>query len=363
MTAAQPTALILRLDTWPEADRAAWQRAATPVRTPFRRDAGVPRNPFTLRNTAAGYGRWLGYLSGQGLLDARGPADRITPERLDGYFEHLVACGNADHTIYGRFSGLRRALRFLCPGVDFAWVMKPGGRSWRDLLEMRTRARFVPSDEELLEWAETIFRGGLKSHKNRVRKAAVREATMIAMLATRGPRLRALSSLRLGKHLEKFGEEWFLDQDGNIMKMGRSLGMPLSAEVVAILERYLAVERPELLGAQDHDALWVAQGGGPLNRETISRRMQLLSLRRFGVAFGPHRARASIATTIAIESPEMPLDASAILGHASAQVTLSHYNKAAGIAASRRHGDRLAQLRSRSAPLARRLWERHDRDD
>ncbi len=241
--------------------------------------------------------------------------------------------------------------------------MKPGGGSWRELLEMRPRRRFVPSSEVLLDWAETMFREGLTPRKHRVRRTAVREAVMIALLATHAPRLRALSSLRIGIHLQKRGEEWFLDQDAGITKIRRSINMPLPVEVATMLERYLDVERAELLGYQDHDALWVAQGGGPLDRETISRRMQILSRRRFGVSFGTHRARASLATTIALDSPETPLDASAILGHASPQVTLEHYNKTAGIAASRRHGDRLAQLRSRSAPLARRLWERRDHDD
>ncbi len=56
MTAGKPRVLILRLDDWPEPDRAAWQGAITPARGPFRRDAGAPRNPFSLRKLAAGYG-------------------------------------------------------------------------------------------------------------------------------------------------------------------------------------------------------------------------------------------------------------------------------------------------------------------
>ena len=198
MTAGKPRVLILRPEAWPEADRTAWERAVVPARGPFRRDAGAPRNPFSLRKLAAGYGRWLGYLSGQGLLDDGAPAARVTPERLDGYFEHLTASGNADFTLYGRFCELRAALRFLCPVVDLAWVTRPGGGSWRDLLEMRTRSRFVPRNEVLLDWAETMFREGLKSHKDRVRRAAVHEAVMIAMLATHAPRLRTLSSPLFG---------------------------------------------------------------------------------------------------------------------------------------------------------------------
>ncbi len=229
---------------------------------------------------------------------------------------------------------------------------------------MRPRRRFVPSSEVLLDWAETMFREGLTPRKHRVRRTAVREAVMIALLATHAPRLRALSSLRIGIHLQKRGEEWFLDQDAGITKIRRSINMPLPVEVATMLERYLDVERAELLGTQDHDALWVAQGGGPLDRETISRRMQILSRRRFGASFGTHRARASLATTIALDSPETPLDASAILGHASPQVTLEHYNKTAGhrgIEAAWRPPRAAPQ--SRSAPLARRLWERRDHDD
>lgn len=38
------------------------------------------------------------------------------------------------------------------------------------------------------------------------------------------------------------------------------LELPLSRRVGAILDRYIALERRELLRGQDHDALWVRLG-------------------------------------------------------------------------------------------------------
>lgn len=337
----------LRPAAWPEADRAAWEQAVAPRRGPFRKNqGGRGPNAASLSKLASGYGRWLGFLRQAGELDEReAPAVRVTPERLDAYFEHLRGCGNADYTVVSRFDELRGALQLLCAGMDFRWISRPQGISLRLRLPMRRRNRFVPDSAALLTWAEELFQAGIAQPKPRARCAQVREAVMIAILTTQAPRLRALAALRVGLHLQRRGDTWVLDQLPEITKTGNDLTMPLPAEVTVMLERYLAVERRDLMRGQAHDALWVAWGGEALAEATISRRIRLRSLERFGVAFGPHRFRASLATTLALESPETPLDASVILGHTGPEVTLAHYNRASAIAAARRHAERLAKLR------------------
>ena len=77
------------------------------------------------------------------------------------------------------------------------------------------------------------------------------------------------------------------------------------------------------------------------------------------MAFSTHRFRASLTTTIAIESAETPLDAAAIFGH-GARASLANYNRATGIAASRRHGARLKKLRQESEAIARKEFRKQD---
>jgi hypothetical protein len=242
---------------WPESDRLAWERATAPRRGPFRaRGGGRTRSPASVRKVASGYGIWMGFLSSRNdLHQGESPAERPTAERLDAWFAYLRDRGNSDFTIVGRFAELRIALQWPAPGRDFGWIERPRGLSLRTLLPMRRRSVPVPDSAELLGWAEDLFRRGLAHHKPRCRQALVREAVLIGLLATRAPRLRALASLRLGVHLRRDGDEWVLDQDPSITKTGRSLVLPLPAEVAVMLERYLVVERRELLGDAEHDAL------------------------------------------------------------------------------------------------------------
>jgi hypothetical protein len=82
---------------------------------------------------------------------------------------------------------------------------------------------------------------------------AVRDAALIGIMASRGPRLRAGGGIRL-RHLRRVGEHWHLYFDAGLMKGGRSrLELPLSARVAAIVARYIAVERQELLRGATHD--------------------------------------------------------------------------------------------------------------
>ena len=345
MTAAQRNTCV-RPCHWPEADRLAWERATALQRSPFRaRGGGLPRSPASTRKMAAGYGCYVAFLEEHELLlPGETPIQRVNPERLDAYFLHLRGIGNADYTIVGRFAELRATLQWMYPGVDFGWIERPGGVSLRKLLPMRRRSVDVPDTAVLLAWAESLFQKGLAHHKPRCRRALVRDAVIIGLLTTCAPRLRALAALQLGTHLRRNGDEWLLIQDAAITKTRRPLELPVHQSVATMLERYLAVERQQLLGKTESDALWVAGDGGQLAYDTISRRVRLLTQARFATAFGPHRFRTCLATKLALNSPETPFDAALILGHSSPTVTLNHYNRAKSHKAVERWSKRLGPV-------------------
>lgn len=357
LTSTDPARAGLPFDRWPSQDRLAWQQAKAKQRGPFRKNGGGVRHAAdTLHKSEKGLRRWLGFLHRTGQLDGAAPPHaRLTPEHLDAYFAHLVASGNADRSIVGRFEELKLAFELMLPGRDFGWLTAPNGTPLHHQLAMRTRPRFVPSSAEVLAWAEDLFRDGLTLSDRELRCCQVRDATLVAILATRAPRLRALSSLRLGVHLDRRGGEWAMDQHADITKTGNAFLLPLSAEVGAMLDRYVGVERAELLRGGTHDAAWIGRRRMPLKRSALAGRIWRLSAKRFGVAFGPHRLRASLATTSALENPSAPFDASAILGH-SPKVCLASYNRATAVAASRRQDDRLRDLRRETEALARQAY-------
>jgi len=65
----------------------------------------------------------------------------------------------------------------------------------------------------------------------------------------------------------------------------------LPDEVEPYLQRYLDVEREELLQGQQHTWFWVNWGGDRLDYRGIDKRIRWLSEKEFGKAFGPHTFR------------------------------------------------------------------------
>jgi integrase len=307
-----------------------------------------------MRKVASGYGRWLGFLQRTGQLDPAEPSSqRPTAERLDAYFEHLQQCRNRDYTVVARFDELRAALQWMHSSTSFGWITHPHGVSIKARLPMIRRAGLVPDSATLLAWAEALFRQALRLHNPRCRRAQVREAVMIAILAECAPRLRAFAALRIGVHLYRTHDAWVLDQAAALTKTNKRLVLPLSPEVAVMLDRYLEVERVELLDGADNDALWISAGRGTLAEATISRRIRMRSKQRFGEAFGPHRFRSSLATTLAESASDNPLDAMTLLGHSTPQVTITSYDHSTGHAAAGRHSERLKRLRDQAVAQLR----------
>ena len=159
--------------------------------------------------------------------------------------------------------------------------------------------------------------------------------------------------------------------DAGLMKGGRSdHELPLSDRVAAIVERYITVERQELLHCESHDYVWVAQGGGPLSEKGIDFMMRSRTKAQNGVAFRRASLRAGLTTTQALVDGQNLLGTSRILAHSPA-VALKHYNRAGALEASRRHAayidaaeDAAASMLGRAPvqkpkPVRSVLWERY----
>lgn len=356
-TSTDPARAGLPVDRWPLQFRLAWEQAKARRPGPFRKNGGgVRRTVATLLKSEKGLRRWLGFLYRTGRLENGGDLhELLTPEILEEYFVHLVTCGNADRSIVGRFQELKLVFELMHPGRNFGWLTKPQGVPLEHSLPMRTRPLFVPSSADLLDWADELFRHGVEKQDRQIRWAQVRDALMIAILADRGPRLHALASLRLGKHVYRTDAEWLLEQDASITKTRNTILLPLSPDVGEMTDRYVSVERPEMLRGRACDAFWISWHGRPLAQTSISGLVWRRTLERFGIGFGPHRFRKSLTTTLAMGNPSAPLDAPTILGH-SPKTSLDDYNRATAMAASRRHDERLRELRRETEDLARRAF-------
>jgi hypothetical protein len=365
MTGTPPIVRMGRLPqaAWPTADAAVWTAACNPLPGPFSQTP--KRTPATYRMYAQGYAGFLWHLQRQGQLDpAETPVERVTRERLASYHDHLVQSGVANYTLVARFDTLRGALRLMYPDSDFTFITKPGRVSIRQMLPMDRRTRFVPDSRHAELWAETLFHEALTLTNARQRQKQVRDAALIGIMASRAPRLRATAGMRVGRTLQRVGENWKLLFEEDLMKGGRSAHeLPLGPRVAAIVARYTAVERQELLGDETHDFVWVAMHGGPLSEKGIDFMLRSRSKEHFGVAFGAHRFRTGLTTTQAQVDGKNMLGTSSILAH-SPTVALKHYNRANTLEACRRHEAYIdAQEDAAARMFVPRPVSRHEREE
>jgi len=71
------------VEQWPRSDQCQWQSALQAGDPLEEGGCRAKRSRFSNRAMEKGYGRWLAWLDGKGLLDEQAaPGDRITADRV-----------------------------------------------------------------------------------------------------------------------------------------------------------------------------------------------------------------------------------------------------------------------------------------
>ncbi|MBL6081802.1 tyrosine-type recombinase/integrase [Belnapia sp. T18] len=294
--------------------------------------------PQAIGKALAGYSRWLGFNRYHGWLDpALGVMNRVTETRVAAYFDELQTLGNRDYTILGRFQELQMALRLMVPGADVGWLTRPGGVPLRRRLAMEKRVLRIHDSSALYDWGLELMEQAVTLTAPNLRQVMLRDGLLICLLAAVGLRLRSVELMRLGQQLRFDSKEWWITLDRPDLKARSSQDQPLPASLTPWLDRYVAVERQELLAGRSCDAVWVRTGGAPLTQGGLHARIRWRSRERFGRAhsFGVHRFRHCIGTTLPLMFPDQPGLATSVL-NISAGVHAKHYDR--GLRASSARG-------------------------
>jgi len=352
------TQLCWPVSGWPEADSAAWLANTTPLQLrAYSRRRGTRLGPHTLFKIARGYGRWLSFLANRYGIDA-GPTalERVELPRLRAYFRALQQCGNAPGTIKGRFDELQAALRIIAPDCDPSFIGHLDGMSMHVRLRIQQRVLPVPACESLLDWGLDMMQQARGRQLERL--VAYRDGLLIAILALRGRRRRSVAAFRVDHEIRRDGAIYRVDLAADQVKTAKPDQFDLPPELTPYLEQYLEVIRPALLGKQQHDFFWVSSRGRPVDEHQMTNRMCVISRRRFGFAFGPHRFRHSISTGLAEHEPQNPGLAAAHLG-ISPEVVAAHYNRAnQGLAHRRYNGMLDRRLADMTNSIVKRTGQR-----
>ena len=330
------TKISLRLADWPERDRALWL-ANTTRGNPF--DHPNPANRLaapSIKKAAHGYGRWLGFLAAHGWLDPGAhPPDRVTRERLLMYFEEMRANGNRDHTVVGRFQELHCAMRILAPERDMSWIRRPFGRTVRSVLTMGKRNFPVPDSKVVFDWALELMDAAAAALEIQANLVPFRDGLLLAMLASRGRRSRAMAGIRIDHELIRVGDHYRIELPPELVKTKRRDHFDLPIRLTPYIDLYLAKVRPALLAGRQSDWLWITNRGGRQSQKSMSHQVAARTARAFGTGFGPHRFRYAITTSAALRAPSCPGLAVGVLATSSA-VLEEHYNRAGQIEATLR---------------------------
>jgi integrase/recombinase XerD len=108
---------------WPQCDREAWDNLF--AEGDVFSDAGSARHwaPATRRSNHLRYSRWLAWLLSQGLLHpAHSPCERVTPDRVRAFAEHMIRVVRP-RTAASTLIGLKVTMKAMRPDLSWRWLM------------------------------------------------------------------------------------------------------------------------------------------------------------------------------------------------------------------------------------------------
>ena len=125
----------LPLNSWPEADRKAWNAACQPTARLRRGGAAGHLKPVTRDDYALHYGCFLGFLDRCGLLRSDGPAAaNVIADKINAYLTDLKSRVGSVR-VHGSICTLRRVAQHIAPGRDY----RPRVHDPKDIAAIRRR--------------------------------------------------------------------------------------------------------------------------------------------------------------------------------------------------------------------------------
>jgi integrase/recombinase XerD len=322
------TRLYLPYMEWPAADKALWIQAFDPGTDLFD-DAGFGSHlsERTVRQLQYACAKFLFFISIRHPdLLKRVLARRLNAKIIEEYVNwQPESCGGVTLSVY--LFHLWFALRYLCPRDDWRWLLAISKRI-RTQAKPRPEKNHLVTSAALYELGIKLMDGALLFGKPptswRV-QTAFRDGLIIALLALIPLRRRTLSALRIGKHLIKSGDQWFLDIPAEDLKSKRPLEYPISPELSQRIDVYVKQIRSRTAGAGTHDYLWASSRGRPMRGQVIYNAVRRRTRKALGFPINLHRFRRAAATLWSVQDPANVRGSKDLLGHASFATTEKYY--------------------------------------
>ena len=321
--------IYLPFDSWPAEDQARWQAA---FQAGDRFDGSGPGSHLaeaTRRNLWISYARFLAFLSA-----TRNDLLHLMPQaRVDRLIVADYVAWRRRSCGYGMVAvdldGLRGALRLICPGVDWSWLLTLSKRIKAAASPKPRKYHLVTSERlyalgiELMDQAVAEADAAERISKPHVLK--FRDGLVISFLSLLPLRSRTLVALRIGKHLVKSGDLWALDIPAADTKTRRPLDYPISKELCTRIDLYLQRFRCRIPGADKHAGLWASNKQRPMSAIAIYNAVRRRTKKALGFEVNLHRFRHAAASFWSIRDPVNVRGAKDLLGQASFGIFERHY--------------------------------------
>jgi integrase len=351
-----PRRRCLEVEAWPAADQAAWREALQGGDLLDESGTAAHWRPDTIHKNRRGYGRWLNFCGRHGLLlDHRHPTDRVTLGTLRDYLAELKGDGVMPYTIRNRVAELLAVMAAFAPEREWAWLRRLAMRL--DVVACAATASKSPLPPvQVSAWAHARFAALERdaAMKPMARAKAWLDALLIGLLALCPTLRRAnFAMMTCERHLRWTGDGYMLSFTAAEMKQKRAIDVPVPAELIRPIQRYLEQERSVLLKGRTGERFWIGRSGRPMSDMALYHRVCRITRETFGKAQGPHLFRHGAATHVAIHDSVHACLAGPLLGHSTPRTTEAYYNMATSLEASRAVRRSILSLRARLPAAAR----------
>ncbi len=334
--------VYLPYNDWPQRDRDAWTAAIQDGDILDGRGLAFHWATATRKTNIQHYGRWLGFLTCQGLLEARkDPASRVTQETVRAYVSAMKTT-IAPRTVVSSLVGLKVMMKAMAPDQNWRWLADICNRLNRNAKPSKDKRSSMLSSTQIYRTAIKRLRTLSKTDlSKRTQIVGFRNCLMLALMTACPLRLKNFSSLKLGGNFTKTENGWLIKIPGAEVKNGQPMTFDVPGPLLGFFECYLERVRPRIANAAE-TALWVAWDGDRLEYHSTYIAFTRITTELFGKAINPHLLRDCAATTMASDSYESALAARGLLGQKNFATTQKFYIHSRQLESSRKINAALA---------------------
>jgi integrase len=340
---------------WPSADRLTWDRARLGTGPGGLDNPATLWRDRTLQNNENGYGRYLSWLSRQGLLSvSEAPSDRITPSRLKAYIPDLKP-NISSVSVTMAVAQLLSAAKAFSPDANWSWLNRRVARLKFQAKPSREKRYAIQNTLDLYNYGKQLMdEADLGAGGELAATQRYQSGLIIALLAARPLRIRNFQAITIGKSLRWDGKGYWLTFSADETKTGSAIDEPFPEDLLPYLEAFIKTRRPVLLRRASggsakvaHRSLWVDRSGEKMQEFTLRSLIERYTEQRFGRAVWPHLFRDCLLTSVAIDQPDLMRVSATLLGHTSLRTGEKFYNQARQLDASRQFGTAVSELREK----------------